>query len=46
MFSLPSRTKTFVIAVKNYAEAVIKILCFCPALLDFFTLFQIFVSGC
>ena len=32
-----ARNKTFVKAVKNYAEAVIKVFCACPILLNFFT---------
>ena len=45
LHSLLSRNKIFVIAVKNYAEAVIKVFCTCPILLDFFTLLQIFCPG-
>ena len=42
MPSLLSRNKTFVMVVKIYAEVVIKVFYFCPIVLDFFTLFQIF----
>ena len=42
MPSLHSMNENFVIAVKNYAEAMIKVFCSCPALLDFFNLFQVF----
>ena len=38
--SLPPTNKNIVIAVKNYAEAVIKVFCSCSIFLDFFTLFQ------
>ena len=37
--------KTFVIAVKTYAEVVTKIFFSCPIFLDFFTLSQIFYPG-
>ena len=43
--SLPSRNKTFVKAVKNYTEPVIKAFCFSSILPDFCTLFQIFCQG-
>ena len=43
--SLPSGNKTFVIAVKNYAEAFIKVFCTCPILFDFFIFFQILCPG-
>ena len=31
--------------VKNYGEAAIKVFSFCPFLVDFFTLFQIFQNS-
>ena len=47
MPSLPSKNKTFVIAVENYAEAVIKVFCSCPNLHDFCTSFKkYFVHDC
>ena len=42
--SLPFRNKNFVTAVKNKVEAVIKVFCSCPVLLDSLTLCQIFLS--
>ena len=42
VLSLHSRNKNFVIAVKIYAELVIKVFFSCLMLFDFFTLFQIF----
>ena len=42
MPSLPSRNKIFVVAFKYYTESVMKVFSFCPTLLEFFTLLQIF----
>ena len=42
---LCSRYKNFVMAVKNYAETVIKFFCSCHNLYDFFTLVDIFCPG-
>ena len=43
--SASSRNKTFVIMVKNYTEAVIKVNYSVPIFLGFFTFFQIFCAG-
>ena len=45
MSNLPSKNKMFVKAVKNSSKLDIKVLCFCPVLVDFFTLFQLFCPG-
>ena len=45
MPSLLSKTKTFVLAAKNYAKVDIKVFWSCPILLDFATMFQIFFPG-
>ena len=45
MPSFPSRNKTLAIAVKNYAQANIKVFCSCLSLLDPFTLFSILYVG-
>ena len=44
--SLPSRNKSFVIAIKNHPEAEMQILCSCPFLFDFFTFSKYFVQDC
>ena len=41
---LPFKIKTFVIKIQSYTEAVTKVFYFCPILLEFFTLFQMFLS--
>lgn len=38
-------TMSDIIAVKNYAQAVIKVFCSCPLSFDFFTSFQMFFPG-
>ena len=38
---IPFKDKAFVVAVKNYAEAFLKVFCSCPILLDSFTLLRI-----
>lgn len=45
MPSLPSRTKTFVLAAENYTKVNIKVFWSCPVLHDFATLLQIFFPG-
>ena len=45
MPSLPSTSKTFVIAARCYIEAAIKVFCSRPVLLDFFVLLQNIFPG-
>ena len=40
--SLPSRSKSLVIPAKSYADPDIKVICSCPIVFDFFTLFHYF----
>ena len=44
--SLPSRNKSMIIAVKNYADADIKVFGSCSILLNFFTLSHQFFRDC
>ena len=46
MTSLASTNKSFAIALKKYAEAVIKLFCSSPKLLDFFTCSKYFIRDC
>ena len=46
MSSFLFRNKTFLTAVKNYAQAVIEVLGCCPILLEKFTLFHTFCPYC
>ena len=42
VLNLPSRDKTLVMAVKDYAVVDINVFCSFPILLDFFTLLHVF----
>ena len=46
MSSFLFRNKTFLTAVKNYAQAVIEVLGCCPILFELFTLFHTFCPYC